>query len=81
MLKVVPSGKTFPCSPFPPPCCGGPLSCLPLLHWWHRGRQGCEHSLHARAVFHHAGAVCVLVDLHGNEVGCDGDHQSIPNDS
>lgn len=39
------------------------------------------HSLNSSVVFFHAGAVCVLVDLHRDEVRCDGNHQSIPDDS
>lgn len=41
---------------------------------------GRQHSLHTGAVCCHAGAVGVLVDLHGDEVGRDGDNQCVPDD-
>lgn len=40
-----------------------------------------QHSLQAGAVAQHAGAVRVLVDLQRDEVGGDGDHQPVPDDS
>ena len=72
MLKKVPSGKPSPC-PFP----GGTEAGRDTA-----GRAaGRQYSLHASAVCCHAGAVHVLVDLHRNEVGRDGNHQPIPDDS
>lgn len=86
------SRETLPCSlsPYPGvgkgstasyPCVDDTEGCRDTANRAAVGRADGQHSLHTSAVLSHAGAVHVLVDQHGDEVGGDGDHQPIPDDS